>query len=378
MRNWFHVIPKNTGLSTYVWIIFCVLPFYFIMRSLSLTDIGTGILLMLLFFIAYRLSFNSVTGFVYLWVSIEMAIHLYMTLYFGYVYFGLFLAFFIGKIKRRGGFLSLYIVHLVTTVLAINVGFFIETQLFTSQLPFVLISVIGVILLPFSMYNREKREKLEGQLDDANKKLSQLAIMEERQRIARDLHDTLGQKLSLIGLKSDLAQKLIDVNPDSAKRELIDINKTARTALSEVREMVSNMKAMKLTDEIIKIQQILEAADIDVIIEGNPVLNHTPVIVENVVCMCLKETITNVIKHSKATVCRILIIQSPKEIKIEIHDNGIGVTKKFYSVKGHGLNGMRERLDFVNGTFDIFSKDGTLVTIQVPNIIQSDKKEESS
>ena len=70
-------------------------------------------------------------------------------------------------------------------------------------------------MLPFNTYNRKKREQLEEQLEDANKKISELIKVEERQRIARDLHDTLGQKLSLIGLKSDLASKLVLINPES-------------------------------------------------------------------------------------------------------------------------------------------------------------------
>ncbi|WP_439646612.1 histidine kinase [Piscibacillus salipiscarius] len=73
-------------------------------------------------------------------------------------------------------------------------------------MPFIVIAILGVILLPINTYNRLKRQKLEAQLVDANEKISQLLVYEERQRIARDLHDTLGQKLSLIGLKSDLAK----------------------------------------------------------------------------------------------------------------------------------------------------------------------------
>ncbi len=374
MRNWFHIIPKNTWLNIYVWIIFCLLPFYFIMRSLSILDISFGVLLILLFYIANRLSFNSKTGFVYLWVSIQIVINLFMTLYFSYVYFGLFLAFLIGKIERRGGFLSLYIVHLVTTIAAVTVGFFTETNLFTGQLPFVIISVIGIILLPFNMYNRDKQVKLEGQLEHANKKLSQLIIMEERQRIARDLHDTLGQKLSLIGLKSDLAKKLIDVKPESAKIELSDINHTARMALKEVREMVADMRAIKLNDEIGKIKQILGVANIDVVIEGPTDLKNTPPFVENVLTMCLKEAVTNIVKHSQATLCHIKILESDNEIKIQIQDNGVGLTKENKTHNGHGIIGMKERLEFVNGTLEMKSLDGTLLIIQIPNVIQYTKK----
>jgi two-component system sensor histidine kinase DesK len=143
----------------------------------------------------------------------------------------------------------------------------------------VIVSVIGVILLPFNMYNRTKQEALEDQLEDANKKLSQLVIIEERQRIAQDLHDTLGQKLSLMGLKSDLAGELLNVDAEAVKNELEDINQTARTALKEIREMVSDMRGNKLSDEIVWIKQILVAANIECALEGSPELKGTPLLV---------------------------------------------------------------------------------------------------
>src|SRR5699024_4390099 len=154
--------------------------------------------------------------------------------------------------------------------------------------------------LPVNMYYRNKREALESQLKDANKKISQLVVLEERQRIARDLHDTLGQKLSLIGLKSDLAGRLIQTKPKKAEKELEDIHQTARTALKEVREMVSDMKDAKLQDEMVRVRQILQAAQIDFQVKGDPVLQDTPLLVENVLTMCLKEAVTNLVKHSQA------------------------------------------------------------------------------
>jgi two-component system sensor histidine kinase DesK len=228
--------------------------------------------------------------------------------------------------------------------------------------------VIGVILMPFNTYNRNKREKLEGQLEDANKRISELMVIEERQRIARDLHDTLGQKLSLIGLKSDLARKLVEINPDSAKVEMSDINQTARTALKEVREMVSDMRGAKLEDEIIHIQQILKAAQIEFTMEGTPKLANTPLLVENVVSMCLKEAVTNVVKHSQASSCKVLIQESPSELQIIVHDDGIGVDK-VDSFKGNGIRGMRERLEFVNGSLEIKKSGGVVLDIRVPNVI---------
>ena len=87
--------------------------------------------------------------------------------------------------------------------------------------------------------------------------LLELVKQEERQRIARDLHDTLGQKLSLIGLKSDLARKLVYKDPEQAKSELKDVQQTARTALNEVRKMVANMRGIRLKDELLRIDSSL-------------------------------------------------------------------------------------------------------------------------
>lgn len=375
MRSWYHIFPKNTGLSSYVWIIFCILPFYFIFRSSTVHEIIFGIFMILLFFVSYRLSFISKGWLVYLWVSIEMAISIVMTLLFGYVYFSLFLAFFIGNIQNKMGFLTLYVVHLLSTIAAISIGFFTQIEMFFSQSPFIIISVIGVILMPFNMYNRNKREKLEGQLEDANKRISQLMVIEERQRIARDLHDTLGQKLSLIGLKSDLAGKLMYVNLDSAANEINDINQTARTALNEVREMVSDMRGTKLEDEIIRVQQIVEAAQMEFRIEGNSQLDKTPLLIENVLSMCLKEAVTNIIKHSQASSCNVKITQSADEVLIKVKDNGVGIPDNIDSINRHGLGGMRERLEFVNGSLDIVSSNGTTLNIRVPKVMQQTKQE---
>ncbi|WP_156290094.1 sensor histidine kinase [Oceanobacillus salinisoli] len=375
MQNWYHIFSKNTGLSLYAWIIFCLLPFYFILRLSSLFEITVGILMIVLFFTTYRLAFIKKGWTVYVSVGIQMVISIGMTLYFGYVYFALFLAFFIGNIQHKAGFITLYVVHLVTTIAAVSVGFVLQTPLFFPQMPFIVITIIGVILLPFNMYNRNKREKLENELETANERISELLVTEERQRIARDLHDTLGQKLSLIGLKSDLAGKLVEIEPEKAKKELNDIHQTARTALNEVREIVSTMKSIKLKDEVKHISQVLKAAQIEFKLKGNPDLADTPLLVENVLSMCLKEAVTNVVKHSNATNCKVSIVQSPSEVLIRICDNGKGISDGPNLLEGNGLRGMRERLEFVNGHLKVESLEGTLITIQVPKLADQIKRE---
>ncbi|MGI8313739.1 histidine kinase [Halobacillus mangrovi] len=375
MQNWYQIIPRNTGLSIYVWIIFCVLPFFFIFRSSSILEILFGVLMILIFFLSYRLSFISNSKFVYLWVSIEIVISLVLTYQYGYIYFALFLAFFIGNIRHLGGFLSLYIVNLTTTLAAITMTFITRMDAMFPHLPFIIITVIGMILLPFTIRYRNKQQKLEGELEDANERISQLMVIEERERIARDLHDTLGQKLSMIGLKSDLAGKLVPVKPEKAIQEIQDIRQTARTALKEVREMVSNMRGTNLEDELVRVRQILEAAEMSFEFEGDPTIENAPLLIENVLSMCLKEAVTNVVKHSEASTCKVSISQTPTEITVTVEDDGKGIPDGMEPMQSYGLKGMRERLEFVNGSLDIESVQGTKLTLHVPNVIQNTKEE---
>ncbi|WP_227396320.1 sensor histidine kinase [Jeotgalibacillus aurantiacus] len=376
MQNWYNIFPKNTGLNIYIWIIFCMLPFYFIFRSSTWLEISVGVLMILIFFVSYRLTFLTKGWLNYVWVGIAIAISIAMTVLFGFVYFAIFLSFMIGTVQNKVGFFTLYGILVGSTIVTVNIAFFTQDQLFFTQFPFVFISVIGVILLPINSYNRMKRQKLEGQLEYAQKRISDLMVMEERQRIARDLHDTLGQKLSLIGLKSDLASKLLVANPESAKNELKDIHQTARTALKEVRELVSDMRGTKLEDEIYHIRELLNAARMKVEVKGDPALKNVPLLVENVVSMCVKEAVTNVVKHSSATQCQVEVQQLPKELRITVEDNGSGFSTDRFS-EGNGIRGMRERLEFVNGSLDIKNGLGTTVIISVPTIVKHSSKEET-
>ncbi|MFC7677896.1 sensor histidine kinase [Paenibacillus sp. GCM10028914] len=369
MQKWHQIFQRNTGLNPYVWVVFYILPFYFIFRSSSTYQIVFGIIMIVVFFACYVLSFVSKGWLVYFWTSVQILISISMSLVFGYVYFSLFLAFFIGNIKSRIGFFTLYSIHLITTVITINYGFISKMPWFITQLPFVMLSVVAVILLPVTTYNRNKNDKLQVQLEDANKKISEMVKLEERQRIARDLHDTLGQKLSLIGLKSDLASKLITKNPARAQAEINDVRQTARSALKEVREMVTEMRGTRLEDEIFRISQILKAAQIEFALVGNPELNNISLMNENVLSMCLKEAVNNIVKHSSATACSISIEPGRSELTITVKDNGIGIPSETAYARGNGLRGMRERLEFVNGSMEMKSDQGTILVIKVPNVL---------
>ena len=362
---------KTTGISPYIWTILGILPFYFIFsQSATKIDIVVGIILTLSFFLFYRFAYFSKSWTIYMWTNILIGISVTSTMFFSYVYFAFFIAYYIGRIQNRIPFFILYFIHLVTMSVAINFELILKKELFLRQLPFIIIVWISIIFLPLSMRNKIVTGRLEEKLEDANKRIAELVKAEERQRIARDLHDTLGQKLSLIGLKSDLASKLIYKDPEQARAELKDVQHTSRTALNEVRKMVSEMRGIRLKEELHRIEQILTAAEIKLELDVELPLKMGSPFVENILSMCLKEAVTNVVKHSKASTCLVSIDQSNKEVTLKISDDGIGeVTEADFS-KGNGLHGMRERLEFVNGSLEVVSQEGTILIIKVPKVIK--------
>lgn len=368
------ILQRLSGISPYIWTVFSILPFYFIFQSSSTIEIVIGIILTAIFFIALRFAFISKKWPVYLWTIILISISITMTILFEFVYFAFYIAYYNGNIKNRIAFLTLYVIHLVCTTISINYNFVMQKGLFIEQIPFILIIWISVILLPFNIYNKKKQGKLEEQLEDANKRIAELVKQEERQRIARDLHDTLGQKLSLIGLKTDLARKLIYKDPEQAKDELKDVQQTARTALNEVRKMVSSMRGIRLKDELVHVRKLLDAAEIKFELNQTVPTSNVSLFLENVLSMCLKEAVTNVVKHSKATVCTITIHQETNEISVTVSDNGIGIPKD--RGNGSGLLGIEERLEFVNGSLTIRNDNGATIMMKVPNVTKGKGEKE--
>jgi two-component system sensor histidine kinase DesK len=366
----------NNGISPYLWAVLSILPFYFILQSSSTAEIIIGISLTILFFIIFRFAFISKGWPVYVWTCLLIAISLTSMFLFTYIYFAFYIAYLIGNIRDRIAFLTLYVIHLVVTTVVINFSIILQEASFLEQLPFIIITCISVILLPFNIYNKKERGQLEEKLEDANKKISEFVKLEERQRIARDLHDTLGQKLSLIGLKSDLARKLIYKDPEKAREELKDVQATARTALNEVRKMVSQMRGIRLKEEMVRVKQILKAAEIEFVLEQDAALSNVSLLTENILSMCLKEAVNNVVRHSKATTCYFRVEQTWDGIVMTVRDDGIGCITEGDFTKGNGLNGMKERLEFVNGSLEIHSEKGTTLIIKVPNDVKQKDKED--
>jgi two-component system sensor histidine kinase DesK len=192
------------------------------------------------------------------------------------------------------------------------------------------------------------------ELRSAREELARLAVSEERLRFARDLHDLLGHSLSLITLKSELAGRLLPAEPAKAATEVHDIEGVARQALSEVREAVAGYRRPTLDEELIGASEMLEAAGITCqIVNEAGVL---PNAVESVLAWVVREGTTNVIRHSRAEHCRIVLARNDEEIYAEITDDGQGHRAEDAEVSGSGLSGLAERV----ATFAGFLEAGSL------------------
>jgi len=205
-----------------------------------------------------------------------------------------------------------------------------------------------------------QRTRMYRQLKIANAEIEHLAKVAERERIARDLHDVLGHTLSVIILKSELAGKLIDHDPERAKAEIGDVEQTSRSALAEVRSTIRGYRAHSLEAELKQARSTLETAGVTVRSESQEI-RLTPA-QESVAALVVREAVTNVVRHAQARNCHLRLMPVNGNCRIEIHDDGRGGG----AVEGNGLRGMRERIEALGGTFERENKVGTRLRIQFP------------
>ncbi|MCX7513465.1 sensor histidine kinase [Frateuria hangzhouensis] len=203
---------------------------------------------------------------------------------------------------------------------------------------------------------------------DAELRLSQtevrrLAILAERERIGRDLHDLLGHTLSLVALKSELAKRLALDDPARAQCEMAEVERVARHALTEVRAAVTGMRRSDLVAELTSARLMLEACG--VALDGNvPAGTELPGAVEAPLALVLREAVTNIHRHARASRAAVSVSIEDDMLQMHISDNGRGGL----SAHGNGVSGMRERVRALGGTLAIESppRRGTVLSIRVP------------
>ncbi len=232
-------------------------------------------------------------------------------------------------------------------------------------LPLVLlVRGLGLDMIGFVRLSDALRE-----LQRTREELARQAVTAERLRMARDLHDLLGHTLSLITLKSDLAGRLVEKDPQSALREIHEVEQVARQALREVREAVSGYRQQTLQNELEGARQMLEAAGIACTID-----NETGTLlpgVDAVLAWVVREGVTNIIRHSRATECLIQISSSNTDVQIDISNDGDTADEQKLADTGSGLSGLIERVRDFGGELEagpqtVGGRPGFLLQVKIP------------
>ncbi len=190
------------------------------------------------------------------------------------------------------------------------------------------------------------------ELHTARRALARMKVEEERLRLARDLHDLLGQTLSVITLKSELARGLITEDPASCAQELAEIEQVGRMTLREVRKTVAGYRQPRLSSELDGARQLLEAAGIEYSIEE--LHGELPQPLDAVLAWTVREGVTNVIRHSRARHCLLRFTRDQGWIGVEMLNDREGTedAPEQRIGQGSGLLGLRERVSGLGGTME--------------------------
>jgi two-component system sensor histidine kinase DesK len=184
-----------------------------------------------------------------------------------------------------------------------------------------------------------------GALRAAQEALAARAVVEERERFSRDLHDLLGHTLSVVVVKAEAARRLAERDPQAAAGHARDIEGMGRRALGEVRDAVDGYRRPTLAAEVRRARAALDAAGIglDVRLPDQALTRAA----DEVLGWVVREGVTNVLRHSRATRCRLAVGSDCGVTWLELADDGPGDDDE--GLEERGLHGLRQRLAAVDG-----------------------------
>lgn len=219
---------------------------------------------------------------------------------------------------------------------------------FTGSSLDIVYSSISTITTGLVVYGLSRLAALVVELHAARAEMAKMAVVRERLRFARDLHDLLGYSLSAITLKSELTHRLVTKNPAQAKDELVEILGIARQALADVRTVSSSYRELSIEDECRSARWVLAAADVEVRMKLD--YRDLPVAVSTVLATVLREGVTNLLRHSKAEWCEVTVRQTQQLVTIEIVNDGVRqVSHDSGSHGGGGLQNLSSRAAELGG-----------------------------
>ena len=251
------------------------------------------------------------------------------------------------------------LIHLAGVIVAITVIFWFHSL----PMPFFIMGILMPLLVGLSNVFFNEVQKKNAEIKLSQQEVRRLAGKAERERIARDMHDLLGHTLSVMVRRAELARRLVATNPEQAVKEMKAVEDVGRNALAQVREAVSGWRAPELAAEAASARLVLESSGISAAVDDIPDIERE---VGQVLAMVLREAVTNVLRHSGASSCRIEFERANRGWLMRVVDNGSGKP----GAEGHGITGMRERLAAIGGELSLEFQPGCSLLAMVPQEIR--------
>ena len=225
---------------------------------------------------------------------------------------------------------------------------------------------------------RENAERLMAELEEANVHLAayatqaeELAMTQERNRLAREIHDSLGHYLTIINVQIEAAKVVMNSDPERAWDAMNKAQDLTQRGLTRVRESVAALRESPVSNRPLReaIASLVEETQNTGIVTAFKVAGE-PQTLENKVALALyraaQEGLTNVRKHARASRVDVLLdFSQPGEVRLEVKDNGVGAAA---TTGGFGLLGIRERVQLLGGRFEASTGigKGFCLTVSVP------------
>ncbi|MFF9093068.1 sensor histidine kinase [Streptomyces sp. NPDC014802] len=208
---------------------------------------------------------------------------------------------------------------------------------------------ISTALTGLVIYGLTRLTDLVREVHAARAEMARMAVMQERLRFARDLHDLLGYSLSTITLKSELIHRLVPVNPERAREEVASVLGVSRQALADVRLVASGYRDMSLEAEAAAVAEVMAAADVQVEVDIDCGRLHP--LVDTVLATALREGVTNILRHSKVQSCVITADAEGETVRLTLVNDGVVPQETPRNQgSGSGLGNLRTRLTEIGGT----------------------------
>ncbi|SIN89654.1 sensor histidine kinase [Agromyces cerinus] len=218
---------------------------------------------------------------------------------------------------------------------------------------------IFVAMLPVMLLTSMWWWEVVVQLDRHRRTAAELAVTQERLRFASDLHDIQGHHLQVISLKSELAERMLEIDPAAARELVHETRLIAKQALEETRSLVAGYRHVAFDDELENAREVLTASGAECALRLGPL--PADALAQSALASVVREATTNILRHSEATTVTIELTTTGERTELAIVNDGVPVTdasapgsagSAVSRAPGSGLAGLRERLAAVGGTLE--------------------------